>query len=94
LAAQNFTDLRAILAWNLDHDIRFYRCSSTLVPWNSQFDVADLPNFERIRSVARECGRLVRSNDMRLTFHPSRWCKLASESEDTVSRSVESVMND
>ena len=91
LAAQNFADLRVILEWNLDHDIRFYRCSSTLVPWNSQFDIADLPNFERIRSLARDCGDLVKETGTRLTFHPSHWCKLASESADTVARSVESV---
>jgi UV DNA damage endonuclease len=91
LAERNLADLKAILQWNRDHDIRFYRCSSTLVPWNSQFDIASLPNFERIRSLARDCGALVESNDMRLTFHPSHWCKLASESEDTVDRAVESV---
>jgi len=91
LAAQNFEDLRAILRWNLEHDVYFYRCSSTLVPWNSQFALEELPNFDRIRSLARECGRLVRENDARLTFHPSHWCKLASESGDTVARSVESV---
>lgn len=91
LTEQNFEDLREILAWNLDHDIRFYRCSSKLVPWNSQFELTDLPNYDRIRSLARECGAFVRAHDMRLTFHPSHWCKLASESEDTVARSVESV---
>ncbi|MFB6126905.1 MAG: UV DNA damage repair endonuclease UvsE [Halolamina sp.] len=91
LAAQNFADLRAVLRWNLDHGIRFYRCSSTLVPWNSQFDIAELPNFERIRSLAEECGDILRNNEMRLTFHPSHWCKLASESADTVDRAVESV---
>ena len=68
-----------------------YRCSSTLVPWNSQFDIEALPNFDRIQSLAEDCGQLIRENDMRLTFHPSHWCKLASESEDTVARSVESV---
>ena len=61
------------------------------MPWNSQFDTTDLPNFERIRSLARECGTLVTANGMRLTFHPSHWCTLASESGDTVARSVESV---
>ena len=91
LAARNFEDLLAILRWNLEHDIRFYRCSSTLVPWNSRFDLPELPNFERVQSLARECGRLVREHDVRLTFHPSHWCKLASEFEDTVARSVESV---
>jgi UV DNA damage endonuclease len=91
LAEQNFADLRKILRWNLDHDIHFYRCSSKLVPWNSQFDIEDLPNFDTVRSLARECGALVEANGMRLTFHPSHWCKLASESDDTVARSVESV---
>ena len=42
LAERNLRDLRAILAWNLDHDIRFYRCSSTLIPWNSAFDIEEL----------------------------------------------------
>jgi UV DNA damage endonuclease len=91
LAERNFRDLREILRWNLDRDIRFYRCSSKLVPWNSQFAVADLPNVDAVRELARECGALVEANDMRLTFHPSHWCKLASESEETVARSVESV---
>ena len=91
LAAQNFEDLREILLWNHDHGIDFYRCSSKLVPWNSQFDITALPNYERVQSLAAECGALVQDNDMRLTFHPSHWCKLASESEDTVARSVESV---
>jgi UV DNA damage endonuclease len=91
LAEQNFADLLQILQWNLNHGIRFYRCSSKLVPWNSQFDIEDLPNFDAVRNLARECGAFIEANDMRLTFHPSHWCKLASESEDTVARSVESV---
>ena len=91
LTERNFEDLRAILRWNLDHGIRFYRCSSTLVPWNSQFDLSELPTHDRIASLAAECGEIIESNGMRLTFHPSYWCKLASESEDTVERSVESV---
>jgi len=91
LAEQNFTDLEAILRWNLDHDIYFYRCSSKLVPWNSQFTLHDLPNYETVRKTARRCGALIKDHDMRLSFHPSYWCKLASESPDTVERAVESV---
>ena len=91
LTERNFEDLLAILQWNLDNGIRFYRCSSTLVPWNSQFELTELPNHERIASLATQCGDLIQDNGMRLTFHPSHWCKLASESADTVERSVESV---
>jgi len=91
LAEQNLRDLRAILEWNRDHDIRLYRVSSGLVPWQSQFDLPELPNYGTVADLARECGELVESAGMRLTFHPDYWCKLASESRDTVERSVESV---
>lgn len=91
LAEQNLRDLRAILEWNRDHDIRLYRVSSGLVPWQSQFDLPELPNYGTVADLARECGELVESAGLRLTFHPDYWCKLASESADTVERSVESV---
>ncbi|QZA88297.1 UV DNA damage repair endonuclease UvsE [Salinarchaeum sp. IM2453] len=92
LAEQNFRDLLAILQWNYKHNINLYRCSSGLVPWNSQFDLNELPNYETIQEIAQQCGELIKSEDMRLTFHPDHWCKLASESEDTVRRSVRSVV--
>lgn len=72
----------------MDHDIFFYRCTSDLVPWNSQFDLHDLPDYDEIERVASKCGEFVRDNDVRLTFHPDHWCKLASESADTVERSL------
>lgn len=91
LTRQNFSDLLTILKWNRDHDIRFYRCTSTLVPWNSQFELEDLPDYEEIERTAVKCGELIKRADMRLTFHPDYWCKLASESRDTVDRSITAV---
>lgn len=91
LTAQNMEDLRAILRWNRDHGIGFYRCSSALVPWNSQFELSELPNYEHVREVARECGEIIQDSGMRFSFHPDFWCKLASESASTVERSAESV---
>lgn len=88
LAVQNFSDLYEILRWNVDHDIYFYRCTSDLVPWNSQFELTDLPDYEEIARIAADCGRIIRDNDMRFTFHPSHWCKLASESAETVQNSI------
>jgi UV DNA damage endonuclease len=91
LARQNFTDLCEILQWNLDHNIRFYRCTSELVPWNSQFELSALPAFDEIETLARRCGALIEKAGMRLTFHPAYWCKLASESTETVERAVTAV---
>ena len=91
LTRQNFADLLTVLRWNRDNDVRFYRCTSTLVPWNSQFDLEALPDYDEIRRLAEACGALVDDAGMRLTFHPDYWCKLASESPATVDRSVEAV---
>ena len=93
LTRQNIEDLRAILKWNREHNIGFYRCSSTLIPWNSQFALTELPNYEYVREVAQECGDLIQDSGMRFSFHPDFWCKLASESESVVERSVESVVH-
>ncbi|WP_435099517.1 UV DNA damage repair endonuclease UvsE [Halorubrum sp. N11] len=86
LARQNLADLHELLAWNRDHDIRLYRCTSSLIPWNSQFDLAELPEYDEIRRLARRCGDLIAEADMRLTFHPDYWCKPASDSAETRER--------
>ncbi len=91
LARQNMQDLHAILAWNVEHDIYFYRCTSTLVPWNSQFDLPELPDYERLRTLAKRCGAIIRDNDMRFTFHPDYWCRLGSDTRETRENSVDAV---
>lgn len=91
LALQNMRDLRTTLEWNDANDIGFYRCTSTLVPWNSQFDLRDLPDYEAIRTAARRCGEFIEANGMRLTFHPNYWCRLGSDSADTRANSIAAV---
>jgi UV DNA damage endonuclease len=91
LARQNLRDLRAILEWNNEHGIGFYRVTSTLVPWNSQFDLAELETYDELARLAARCGDYVREHGMRLTFHPDYWCRLASSSRDTVERSLRAV---
>jgi UV DNA damage endonuclease len=86
LAQQNLTDLYELLTWNHEHGIQVYRCTSSLIPWNSQFELTELPEYDEIQRLARRCGDLIREADMRLTFHPDYWCKPASDSADTRDR--------
>lgn len=88
LAARNLADLHTLLEWNVDHDIRFYRPPSALVPWNSRFDLDALPNYDEVAHLAARCGELVRRAGLRLTFHPDYWCKPASDDPDTRERAV------
>lgn len=91
LALQNMRDLRTTLQWNAANNIYFYRCTSTLVPWNSQFDLDSLPRYDELRAVARQCGTLVADHEMRLTFHPDYWCRLGSDDPETRATAINAV---
>jgi UV DNA damage endonuclease len=93
LTLQNFRDLRRILEWNVENGISFYRCTSELVPWHSQFDLEDLPDYPVIEAIAADCGALIERSGMRFTFHPSHWVKIAGPDEETVERGVTDLEN-
>jgi UV DNA damage endonuclease len=93
LAEQNCRGLKRVVKWNLDHDIYYYRIASDLLPWFSRYDLNALPNAGEIRQLLEEVGTLARNHDMRLTFHPDHFVKLASNKEDVVERSVTDLEN-
>jgi UV damage endonuclease UvdE len=88
LAEQNIRGVRRIIEWNLDHDIRFYRITSDLIPWYSQYELDELPNSETVLDLLTEIGDLAAANDVRLTFHPSHFVKLGSPTESVVDNAV------
>jgi UV DNA damage endonuclease len=91
LSQQNLTDLYELLQWNRDHGITLYRCTSSLIPWNSQFALSELPAYDEIQRLARRCGDLIKEHNMRFTFHPDYWCKPASESAETRARARRAI---
>ena len=88
LAEQNCRGLRRIIEWNIAHDIRFYRISSDLIPWYSQYDLDELPNGETVLGLLSEIGTLADEHGLRLTFHPSHFVKLASPTESVVDNAI------
>jgi len=81
LALQNLRDLHTILEWNLENDIYFYRLSSDIIPWASEYSLEELPNFGAIHAAAAKAGNFAREHGMRLTSHPGPFNKLASPKE-------------
>ena len=81
LALQNMRDLRKILEWNLANDIYFYRLSSDILPWASEYNLSDMPNFGAIHAAALSAGNFAREHGMRITSHPGPFNKLASPKE-------------
>lgn len=91
LALKNCKDLLSILHWNVSQDIKFFRLSSDLFPWSSEYDLADLPNFEEITQVLEEAGSYAKQNDIRITTHPGPFNVLGSPREDVVSRTLKDL---
>ena len=93
LAQRNCRGLKRVVEWNLNHDIYYYRITSDLLPWISQYDLDNLPNNQAVRDLLEAVGNLAREHDMRLTFHPDHFVKLASNKEDVVERSLTDLEN-
>lgn len=91
LALQNVQDLKKIIQWNSENDILMYRMSSDMFPWFSEYEILNLPDFNEISKILKECGDLAMSTNQRITFHPSPYSVLASLRDDVVEKSFKEL---
>ena len=85
---ENSKDLLKILQWNEKHDIKFFRLSSQIVSWATEYQLCDLPDYEEIERVLFECGLFIEEHGMRVTSHPDHFVKLASPDDNVVKNSI------
>ncbi len=88
LALQNCRDILPILKWNLENNIFFFRLSSNLFPWASEYKIEDLPDFVEIDKSLKEAGLFAKEHGMRITSHPGPFNKLCSESESVILNTI------
>jgi len=88
LALANVLDLETIVKWNEENGFKFYRVSSGLFPWMTEYSFDDLPDWPEISEVLRRIGSYVTEVGQRLEFHPSHFTILASPNPSTVERSI------
>ena len=84
LILQNVKDLKTILEWNVANDITFFRMSSDIFPWASEYNLEDLPDFAEIEEILFDCGLYAEEHGIRLTTHPGPFNKLCSPKEQVV----------
>lgn len=88
LSELNTRDLLPILKWNYENNIKVFRISSCLIPWGSEFDLEDMPGYERIALNLKNAGDYAKEKGIRLSFHPGPFNILTSPKEDVVRNSV------
>ena len=91
LAVQNIKDLKSILQWNEERDIKFYRMSSDIFPWMSEYNFRDLPDFDEICYLLDCVGEYATLNGHRLTFHPGPFNVLGSPNEKVVTKTIKEL---
>lgn len=91
LIIQNLLDLGQVIEWNHQHGVGFYRMSSNMFPWMSEYEFTDLPQFKRITRQLQTIGELAHSYGQRLSFHPGPFNVLASANPEVVKKTIKEL---
>ena len=84
LSLLNVKDLLTILKWNVDNGFSFFRVSSEVFPWSSQYKLTELPQYLEIQSILKNIGKFIRKNKLRITSHPGPFNVLVSPNSSVV----------
>jgi UV DNA damage endonuclease len=91
LSLLNVVDLIKIIQWNEDNGINFFRLSSNIFPWASEYSIRDLTHYLRIKHLLEGVGNLTKKYDHRITFHPGPFNVLVSPNEKVVQNTIKDL---
>ena len=91
LALQNCKDLDTIVRWNKANGFDFFRTSSDIFPWASEYSLTSLPDYDKIEEILFNTGVFVEENGMRITSHPGPFNKLTSPREQVILNTIKDL---
>ena len=91
LGLLNCKDLYKILQWNLDHGFAFFRLTSNLFPWSSEYRLEELPDYQEIKATLKKCGDFAKQHGMRITTHPGPFNVLGSPKQSVVEKTIKEL---
>jgi UV DNA damage endonuclease len=91
LALANVRDFIEIIKWNEKHNIKFFRLSSDLCPWASEYNLEELPDYQKIKTLLLGAGNLIKKYNHRITTHPGPFNVLCSPNEKVVLNTIQEL---
>ena len=91
LGLENCKDLLEIIKWNNENGFNFFRITSNLFPWSSEYKLSDMPDYDEICDILSNVGEYVKENDMRITSHPGPFNVLTSPHEHVVENCIKDL---
>ena len=89
----NVKDLDTIIDWNIMYGYKFFRITSNLAPWKSEYDWSDMPHIKDIQWYLHSIGVKALTHEVRLTSHPGPFNVLTSPHEHVVKNCVNDLTN-
>ena len=89
----NVKDLDTIIDWNIMYGYKFFRITSNLAPWKSEYDWSDMPHIKDIKWYLHSIGGKAHTHEVRLTSHPGPFNVLTSPHEHVVKNCVNDLTN-
>ena len=84
----NCKDLERIVSWNILNGYHFFRVTSNLAPWKSEYRWEDMPDIDEIRKYLHSTGVMSKTHNLRLTSHPGPFNVLTSPHPHVVNNCV------
>ena len=88
LTLANAMDLDKIIDWNILNGYNFFRITSALAPWKSEYEWEDLKDLKQIQMYLHSAGLKAKTHGVRITSHPGPFNVLTSPHEHVVENCV------
>ena len=91
LCLQNVKDLHQLIQWNIVNGYDFYRLSSDMAPWKTEYEWEDLKDIDEIKKWFHSAGTMAKTHGVRLTAHPGPFNVLVSPNEQVVENTIKDL---
>ena len=88
----NTKDLNSIMTWNVLNNHQFYRMTSGLAPWKTEYEWNDLKDIKEIKQWLRSAGTMANTHGVRVTSHPGPFNVLVSPNENVVQNTFDDLI--
>ena len=91
LCLENVLDLQQLIQWNIVNGYDFYRLSSDMAPWKTEYEWDDLKDIDEIKKWFHSAGTMAKTHGVRLTAHPGPFNVLVSPNEQVVENTIKDL---
>ena len=91
LTLQNVKDLNEIIKCNILNGYDFFRLSSGMAPWKTEYEWSDLKDIDQIKQWFHSAGTMATTHNIRLTSHPGPFNVLVSPKDEVVENCIKDL---